>query len=92
VWEGNAQYARFEYEHHGNGTGMSLMKEEKKNRTLEIFFRAMRGEDLSPAKLSENYGVSRKSITRNINPEFPRYLPYWRRFAINILKTEGFVD
>jgi predicted DNA-binding transcriptional regulator YafY len=43
------------------------MNDEKINRILEIFFRAMRGEDLSSAKLSENYGVSRKSITRNIN-------------------------
>ena len=43
------------------------MKQEKKNRTLEIFFRAMRGEDLSPAKLAESYGVSRKSVTRSIN-------------------------
>jgi predicted DNA-binding transcriptional regulator YafY len=45
---------------------MKTVKDERINRTLEIFFRAMRGEDLSPAKLSENYGVSRKSITRNI--------------------------
>jgi predicted DNA-binding transcriptional regulator YafY len=40
---------------------------EKKNRTLEIFFRAMRGEDLSPARLAESYDVSTKSITRSIN-------------------------
>ena len=43
------------------------MKQEKKNRTLEIFFRAIRGEDISPVKLAEIYGVSTKSITRNIN-------------------------
>ena len=43
------------------------MKQEKKNRTLEMFFRAMRGEDLSPAKLAESYGVSTKSITRSLN-------------------------
>ena len=43
------------------------MKQEKKSRTLEIFFRAMRGEDLSPAKLADSYGVSTKSITRSIN-------------------------
>jgi len=43
------------------------MKQDKKNRTLEIFFRAMRGKDLSPAKLAESYGVSRKSMTRSIN-------------------------
>ena len=40
---------------------------EKKNRTLEIFFRGIRGEDLSPAKLAADYMVSTKSITRNIN-------------------------
>jgi len=40
---------------------------EKKNRTLEIFFRAMRGEDLSPAKLAASYDVSRRSITRSLN-------------------------
>jgi len=43
------------------------MKQENKGRTLEIFFRAMRGEDLSPAKLAESYGISTKSITRSIN-------------------------
>lgn len=40
---------------------------EKKNRTLEIFFRGIRGEDLSPAKLAESYGVSTKSVTRSFN-------------------------
>ena len=40
---------------------------EKKNRTLEIFFRGIRGEDLSPAKLAFSYGVSTKSFTRNLN-------------------------
>lgn len=43
------------------------MQTEKKNRTLEIFFRAMRGEDLSPAKLAADYQVSAKSITRDLN-------------------------
>ena len=43
------------------------MRVEKRNRTLELFFRAMRGEDLSPAKLAVEYGVSRKSITRSLN-------------------------
>jgi len=40
---------------------------ERRNRTLEIFFRSIRGEDISPAKLAAQYGVSPKSITRNIN-------------------------
>ena len=43
------------------------MTSEKKNRTLEIFFRGIRGEDLSPAKLAADYGVSKKSITRYMN-------------------------
>ena len=43
------------------------MKAESKNRNLEIFFRAMRGEDLSPAKMANSIGVSRRSITRSIN-------------------------
>ena len=40
---------------------------EKRNRTLDIFFRGIRGEDLSPAKLAADYGVSTKSVTRNLN-------------------------
>ena len=32
-----------------------------------MFFRAMRGEDISPVKLAVEYGVSRKSITRSLN-------------------------
>ena len=43
------------------------MATDKRNRTLEIFFRGMRGEDLSPVKLAKDYGVSTKSITRNLN-------------------------
>ena len=43
------------------------MNTEKKSRTLEIFFRFMRGEDISPVKLAESYGVSTKSVTRYIN-------------------------
>ena len=33
---------------------------------MEIFFRALRGEDLSVAKLADEYGVSEKSISRGI--------------------------
>jgi len=40
---------------------------EKNTRTLEIFFRAIRGEDISPAKLAAYYGVSTKTITRYLN-------------------------
>jgi predicted DNA-binding transcriptional regulator YafY len=40
---------------------------EKNTRTLEILFRAIRGEDISPSKLAAEYGVSGKSITRSLN-------------------------
>ena len=40
---------------------------DRSNRTLEIFFRGIRGEDLSPSRFAAEYGVSSKSITRNIN-------------------------
>lgn len=38
----------------------------KKNRMLEIFFRAMKGENLSVKALADEYGVSTKSISRDI--------------------------
>lgn len=34
---------------------------------MEIFFRGLRGEDLSVQHLADDYGVSTKSITRSIN-------------------------
>ena len=34
---------------------------------LEIFFRCLRGESVSVQKLADEYGVSTKSISRNIN-------------------------
>lgn len=43
------------------------METTKQRRLLEIFFRALRGEDLFVRKLADAYGVSGKSITRNIN-------------------------
>ena len=43
------------------------MENTKQYRILEIFFRAMRGEDISVAKLANEYGVSTKSISRNIS-------------------------
>lgn len=39
----------------------------KKNRMLEIFFRAMKGEDISVKKLAEDYRVSAKSISRDLS-------------------------
>lgn len=38
----------------------------KKNRMLEIFFRAMKGENISVKNLAEEYGVSGKSIYRDL--------------------------
>jgi predicted DNA-binding transcriptional regulator YafY len=43
------------------------MEHKKMDRTLEIFFRGLRGEDLSVQRLANEYGVSTKSITRSIN-------------------------
>ena len=39
----------------------------KQERVLELFFRAIRGEDLSIKKLAGEYCVSTKSISRDIN-------------------------
>ena len=37
------------------------MVSDKQDRTLEIFFRGLRGEDLAVSKLADEYGVSTKS-------------------------------
>lgn len=43
------------------------MENTKLDRVLEIFFRGLRGEDLSIQKLADEYEISTKSITRSIN-------------------------
>ena len=43
------------------------MENTKQERVLEIFFRGLRGEDLSVQRLADEYDVSTKSITRNLN-------------------------
>ena len=43
------------------------MENTKHERLLEIFFRSLRGEDLFIRKLAEEYKVSTKSISRDIN-------------------------
>jgi len=43
------------------------MENTKMDRVLEIFFRGLRGEDLSVQRLADEYEVSTKSITRSIN-------------------------
>lgn len=39
----------------------------KENRMLEIFFRAMKVENISVKSLAQEYGVSNKSILRDIS-------------------------
>ena len=43
------------------------MENTRLERVLEIFFRGLRGEDLSVQHLADEYEVSTKSITRSIN-------------------------
>lgn len=40
---------------------------QKKNRVLDIFYRAMKGESLSVSKIADEYEVSTKSVSRDIN-------------------------
>lgn len=42
-------------------------KEIKSDRVMELFFRALKGESLSPQRLADEYGVSPRSMTRDIN-------------------------
>lgn len=44
-----------------------FMENTKQYRVLEIFFRALRGEDISVKALANEYGVSTKSISRSVN-------------------------
>ena len=46
---------------------MFYLENTKQYRVLEIFFRALRGEDISIQKLADEYGVSTKSVSRNIS-------------------------
>ena len=43
------------------------MSNTKQYRVLEIFFRSLRGEDISVQKLADEYGVSTKSVSRSIS-------------------------
>ena len=43
------------------------MENTKQYRILEIFFRGLRGEDLSVRELADEYGVSTKSVSRSIS-------------------------
>lgn len=46
---------------------MFYLENTKQYRVLEIFFRALRGEDISVQKLADEYGVSTKSVSRSIS-------------------------
>lgn len=43
------------------------MENTKQDRVLDIFFRSLRGEGISVRRLADEYGVSTKSISRDIN-------------------------
>ena len=43
------------------------MENTRRDRVLEIFFRGLRGEDLSVQRLADEYEVSTKSVTRSLN-------------------------
>ena len=43
------------------------MENTKQYRVLEIFFRALRGEDISVRRLADEYNVSTKSVSRSIS-------------------------
>lgn len=43
------------------------MESTKQYRVLEIFFRALRGEDISVQKLADEYAISTKSVSRSIS-------------------------
>lgn len=49
------------------GSSMDDITHKNKSRMLGIFFRMIKGEDLSSSHLSKEYGVSTKTITRDIN-------------------------
>ena len=47
--------------------GVFCLENTKQYRILEIFFRSLRGEDISVQKLANEYGVSTKSVSRSIS-------------------------
>ena len=58
------------------------LSEGKKVRLLDIFFRAMKGEFISVKSLAVQYGVSTKSISRDIN-EIKNFLSESRELVGN---------
>lgn len=64
---------------------------QKKNRVLDIFFRLVRGEALSVKKIAEEYQVSTKSISRDIN-EIKDFLSESREVVGNTELNYSFQD
>ena len=58
------------------------LSENKKTRLLDIFFRAIKGEFISVKSLAVQYGVSTKSISRDIN-EIKNFLSESRELVGN---------
>lgn len=58
------------------------MENTKQYRILEIFFRGLRGENISVQKLANDYGISTKSVTRSIN-ELKNFLSDHRELVGN---------
>jgi len=67
------------------------MKQNKDNRMLEIFFRALRGESISVKKLAEEYKVSTKSISRDIS-EIQDFLSEHRELMQNAELTYSYKE
>ena len=58
------------------------MEHQKNQRMLEIFFRALKGEEISLKKLAEEYQISTKSISRDIS-EIQEFLTEHRELMQN---------
>lgn len=67
------------------------MENTKQYRVLEIFFRGLRGEDISVQDLANEYNVSTKSITRSIN-ELKNFLSDHRDLVGNTELQYSYTD
>lgn len=67
------------------------MGSTKQYRVLEIFFRGLRGEDLSVQELANEYNVATKSITRSIN-ELKNFLSDHRELIGNTELVYSYSD
>ncbi len=61
---------------------MMNLEHQKNQRMLEIFFRALKGEEISLKKLAEEYQISTKSISRDIT-EIQEFLTEHRELMQN---------